>query len=470
MPKCSALLSAVAAAAMLSMAVASPVLSAAAKEKVVRIWHTETEPEAQKVMGAIARRFEAQHPGVKLEIEGLGWTDLEGRIAAALTAGSPPELSHGQPITCTALQAKGLLLPLDDVVEAVGEANINRQVRRVCHVDGHQFGLVHAFAASLLLYRRDMAEEIGLKQPESWAQLVKAVAALTQDTDGDGKIDVYGITLPGDNLFVNIILGELIKANGGALFDKDNRPLMTDPKMIETLAHIRALVKYAHPGWEGGNYLQSYQNFYTGRAAIMLFGLGRGAGMIERFLPAEIANDHTFGTWMKPHGPSGSAPAVQVDGEPWMLFKQSAHPAEAKEFLKFFYQDENYLEYVSASPIHLLPITNSLRNSEKYQSIEMLKRWKSWIDMQQGYLDKDQVKPALVMDWSDLTEKTYLLDVLNSGILRDMVMDVAIERIQPADAAERAQKRLESLLRSKGVLAADDGRKQSAPTPDSITN
>jgi multiple sugar transport system substrate-binding protein len=468
MPKSSILRSAVAGvAAVLSMAAVTP---AAAQEKIVRIWHTETEAKAQKVKSAIARRFEAQHPGVRLEIEGLGWAELEGRITAALTAGTPPELSHGQPITCTALQAKGLLLPLDEVVKAVGEANINRQVRRVCHVDGHQFGLVHAFAASLLLYRKDMADKIGLKQPESWAELVKAVAAMTQDTDGDGQIDVYGVTLPGDNLFINIILGEMIKANDGALFDKDNRPLMTSPKMIETLAQFRALVKYAHPGWEGGNYLQSYQNFYNGKAAIMLFGLGRGAGMIERFQPPELANDHTFATWVKPHGPSGSAPAVQVDGEPWMLFKQSAHPAEAKEFLKFFYRDENYLEYVSASPIHLLPITNSLRNSEKYQSIEMLKRWKSWIDMQQSYLDKDQVKPALVTDWSDLTEKTYLLDVLNSGILRDMVMDVVIERMEPAEAAEKAQKRLESLLRSKGVLAGGDGRKQSALKPDTHAN
>jgi ABC-type glycerol-3-phosphate transport system substrate-binding protein len=55
-----------------------------------------------------------------------------------------------------------------------------------------------------------MAEKLGLKQPESWAELVKAVAAMTQDTDGDGQIDVYGVTLPGDNLFINIILGEMI--------------------------------------------------------------------------------------------------------------------------------------------------------------------------------------------------------------------------------------------------------------------
>jgi hypothetical protein len=42
--------------------------------------------------------------------------------------------------------------------------------------------------------------------------------------------------------------------------------------------------------------------------------------------------------------------------------------------------------------------------------------------------------------------------VLGSGILRDMVMDVALENKAPKDAAARAQKRVEELLKSKGYL------------------
>ena len=82
-----------------------------AADKVVRVWHTETEPQTIKAFNDIARRFEAKSPGVKIEAEGLAWGDLEGKIMASLAAGDPPELSHGQPITCTALQSKGLLLP-----------------------------------------------------------------------------------------------------------------------------------------------------------------------------------------------------------------------------------------------------------------------------------------------------------------------------------------------------------------------
>ena len=426
--------------------------AASAEDRVVRVWHTETEPQTIQAVKDIARRFEVKNPGIKIEAEGLAWAELEGKIMASLAAGNPPELSHGQPITCTALQSKGLLNPLDEVVKDIGEANIWEQVKRVCNVGGKQYGLVHAAGTSLLIYRKDMADKAGLKPPKTWADLLVNVKALTQDTNGDGKIDIYGISIPGDNLFINIILGELIKANGGVLFDSANKPKLTDKKMIEVLEFWRELAKYAPPGWEGHGYLQTFQNLYGQKAAMMFQGYGRGAGMIERFAPKEMANDKTFDVWIKPHGPSGTEPAVQVDEEPWMLFKGSKNQKEAIDFLKFFYQDDNYLGYVATVPIHLFPITKSLRNSPKYQNLEMIQRWKGWIDVQQGYLDRDQGKPTLVVDWADMTEKPFLMEVLGSGILRDMVMDVTVEKMEPQEAAERAQKRLEGLLRNKGYL------------------
>jgi multiple sugar transport system substrate-binding protein len=423
-----------------------------AQDKVVRVWHTETEPQTIKAFNDIARRFEAKNPGVKIEAEGLAWGDLEGKIIAALAAGVPPELSHGQPITCTALQAKGLLAPLDDVVKAIGEANIWEQVKRVCNVGGKQYGLVHAAGTSLLIYRKDLAAKAGLKPPKTWVDLLANAKVLTRDADNDGKIDIYGITLPGDNLFVNILLGELIKANGGILFDPNNRPQLTDKKMIEVLEFWRELVKYAPPGWEGHGYLQTFQNLYGQKAAMMFQGYGRGAGMIERFAPKEMANDKTFDVWVKPHGPSGTEPAAQVDEEPWMLFKDSKNQKEAIEFLKFFYQDDNYLEYIRTVPIHFFPVTKSLRQSKAYKGIDMIQRWQGWLDAQEQYLEKDWGKPTLVVDWADMTERPFLMEVLGSGILRDMVMDVVLEKVEPQTSAEKAQKRLEDLLRSKGYL------------------
>jgi multiple sugar transport system substrate-binding protein len=432
----------IALAAVLALALAAP---AAHAQKVIRVWHTETQPNSQEAVKNIARRFEAKHPGVKVEVEALAWGDLEPKIMQALAAGAPPELSHGQPITCTALQSKGLLLPLDEVVKALGEANIWDQVKRVCRVGNSQYGLVHAAGTSLLIYRKDLAQKLGLKPPRTWADLLANAKAFNSQ-------GMAGITIPGDNLFINILLGELVKANGGTLFDKQNRPQMTSQPMVETLEFIRDLTQYAPKGWEGHGYLETFTNLSGQKAAMMYQGYGRGASLIEKNAPPNMANAEHFDVWVKPHGPSGKEPAAQVDEEPWMLFKGSKNPKEAIEFLKFFYQKENYLEYVQTVPIHLFPITKSLRADKDYQATPMIQRWKSWIEVQEGYLNNDQGKPTLVVDWDDMNSKPYLMEVLGSGILRDMVMDVALEKKPARDAGARAQKRLEELLKSKGYL------------------
>ena len=221
--------------------------------------------------------------------------------------------------------------------------------------------------------------------------------------------------------------------------------------MIEVLEFWRELVKYAPPGWEGHGYLQTFQNLYGQKAAMMLQGYGRGAGMIEKFAPKEMANDKTFDVWVKPHGPS-SAHRQHKSMKSRGCSSRTEKKREAIEFLKFFYQDDNYLEYIRTVPIHFFPVTKSLRGSPAYRQTEMIQRWKGWLDAQEQYLANDQGKPTLVVDWADMTEKPYLMEVLGSGILRDMVMDVVIEKMTPQKASEKAQKRLEDMLRGKGYL------------------
>jgi multiple sugar transport system substrate-binding protein len=424
--------------------------SAFAAEKVIHVWHTETNPASRTAIANIVARFEKLHPGVKVEAEALAWGDLEGKIMASLAAGSPPELSHGQPITCAALQAKGLLLPLDDVVKAIGEDNIWEQIKKVGKYGNHYYGLVHAAGTSLLIYRKDLANKKGLKAPKTWDDFVKIAKELTMDTNGDGKIDIYGLTIPGDNLFINILMGELTAANGGILFDEKNRPHFTDKTMIETLKFIKELTKYMPPGWEGHGYRETFANMYGQKAAMMFQGYGRGASLIEQYAPKNMVSTDYFDVWIKPHGPSGRKPAAQVDEETWMLFKGCKYPKEAMEFLKFFYKDAEYLEYIQSVPIHFFPITKSLRKTKAYQETPMIKRWKGWLDVQGYYLENDLAKPTLVIDWKDMTDKPYLMEILGSGILKDMVMEVTKEGVPPEKAADKAQKRAEELIKDKG--------------------
>lgn len=421
----------------------------AQEKKVVRIWHTETEPQSVKAFQEIINEFEKLRPDITVKQEALAWGDLEAKLTAALAAGAPPDASHGQAVTCASFYAKGLLRPLEDVADAVGRDNIWEAIRGPCRFEGKYFGIPHSAATSLLIYRKDIFKQKGLKPPETWDDLIKVAEAM-MERDKDGRVTRYGLSLPGVGLFINIMVGELTKANGGRLFDpKTGRPTFTEKPVIEVLDFYKKLnATVLPPGWLGHGYLDTFTNLATGRAAMLYQGYGRGAGLIEKYAPKEMANADHFGVLVRPIGPSGKVTAAQIDAEPWMVFKNAKYPNEAAEFLKFFYKEEHYIKYLHSVPIHLLPTLKSVRKNPAYQANDMIRRWREWQDMQYRYFEADQAKPTLIIEWADL-QLPFGLEILGSAIIPDMVTD-AVRGMPSQQAAAKAQARAEELITKLG--------------------
>jgi len=419
------------------------------EKKVVRIWPTETEPLSKAAFQQIINDFEKLHPDISVQQEALAWGDLEAKLTAALAAGAPPDASHGQAVTCASFYAKGLLRDQEDIAAAIGRDNIWEAVRRQCLHDGKYFGIPHSAATSLLIYRKDIFRQKGLKPPETWDDFIKVAQAM-MERDASGRVTRYGLSLPGVGLFINILVGELTKANGGRLFDlKTGRPTFTEKQVIEVLDFYKRLNDTVlPPGWLGHGYLDTFTNLATGKAAMLYQGYGRGAGLIEKYAPKEMADPEHFGVMPKPRGPSGKETAAQIDAEPWMIFKNAKYPEEAATFLKFFFKEENYIKYLHTVPIHLLPTLKSVRANPTYQANEMVRKWKEWQEMQYRYFESGQAKPTLIIEWDDL-RLPFGLEILGSGIVPDMVTD-AVRGMPSAQAAAKAQQRAEELITKLG--------------------
>lgn len=435
-------------AAVLTAGLGLALVAPAHAQKVVRIWQTETEAQTLAVLNQIAAEFEKTRPGVSVKIEGLAWGDLEKRLTAALAAGAPPDASHGQPITCVSFAAKGLLRPLDDLVDAIGKDNLVDAFRNLCYREGRYYGVGHSPASSVFVYRKDLLAAKKLQVPRTWDDLIRVAQGLREEKDG--QVVRYGLTMTGAPLFINIGVGELLKTNNGRLFDAEGRPTLTEKPVIELLDFYKKLDTVLPPGWTGHGYLDTFANLANGKAAMLYQAYGRGVGYIEKYAPKELANPEHFAVADKLVGPSGKAPAAQLDCEPWMVFKDARHGDEAVEFLKFLFKEENYIRYLHTVPIHLTPMTKSTFRSARYGDNPTIRKWRPWVDMQEKYFKNDWVKPILVTEWNDLN-RPYLLEVMGSGILVDMVMD-AVKGMPSAEAAARAQKRVEELLQRGGYL------------------
>jgi ABC-type glycerol-3-phosphate transport system substrate-binding protein len=129
------------------------------EKKVVRIWHTETEPQSVAAFQQIINDFEKLHVDISVKQEALAWGDLEAKLTAALAAGAPPDASHGQAVTCASFYAKGLLRDQEDIAAAIGRDNIWEAVRRQCCTTG---STGFPFSGNLaLVYRKDIFKQRG---------------------------------------------------------------------------------------------------------------------------------------------------------------------------------------------------------------------------------------------------------------------------------------------------------------------
>ena len=418
-------------------------------KKVVVLWHTETEPESLKAMGEIIRDFEDIHPDIQIQQVGISWDTLENTLVAALGSGKIPDITHGQPITCAFFYAKKLLRPLDDIVASIGEDNIWEVVKKIGYFDNHYYGIVHAVGTSLLIYRKDLFRQKQLTPPKTWEDFLQIARILTEDLDGDGRVDRYGLGLPGTSFFITGVFDELRQSNHADLFDSEGNPLLTEKPILELLEFYRKLVPYLPPDWIRYGYLDTFAALARGKVAMIYTGYGQGVGYIERYAPKEIADPEHFGVLTKPIGPLGIHPVSQMNAEPWMIFKEARHPEEAAEFLKFFYRDENYLKYILSMPIHFFPITKSLRNHPKYLANPVIKKWHEWLMVQQTYFENNLARPLLVTHWEDL-RKPFLLEVLTSHIIPELVLEVTVQGKPSAEAAMKAQRSLEKLLLAGG--------------------
>jgi multiple sugar transport system substrate-binding protein len=88
------------------------------------------------------------------------------------------------------------LLPLDSYIANAGAdwdyKDIFPALSEFAKVDGKQLGIGYRWVPVIMYYRKDLLEKAGVSVPKTYTELAVTAKKLTQDTDNDGKLDVYG--------------------------------------------------------------------------------------------------------------------------------------------------------------------------------------------------------------------------------------------------------------------------------------
>src|SRR5215475_7085320 len=320
-------------AAGLALSVAS-----AAAETTVKWLHIEANPAQVKIWEEVARAFEAQHPGVKVEMQFLENEAYKAKLPTILQSKDRPHIIYSW--------AGGVLKAQ---VEAGVIEDISAQVKGYTDqiapaaisaftLDGKVYGLPMVLSQVGFYYNKELMAKGGVDgaKIKTWDDLLAAVKALK--TAGVTPIVVGGA----DKWPLHFYWTYLAMRQGGkAAFDAALRG-ENGGFAGETFVKAGDLFKQLVD-------LQPFQTGFLGfknQPAVGYFGDGKAAMtlalnnvyLLQRVLAADKAglSDDKLGWFAFPTVSGGKGDASDTLGgiTGWLVTKGS--PKEAAEFLKFF--------------------------------------------------------------------------------------------------------------------------------------
>ncbi len=232
-------------------------------------------PADVKAAEDIRRAFEREHPGVKIRLEHIPDKQYYAKLLTELAGNSGPDVFGLTNGTILPHVAKGTLLDLAPLMKRDGGLDKTDFFPKA--LDAYRFGdklygmpiNFHAFA---LYYNKTLFDKAHVAYPNGswdWNDMLAAAKKLTRDSDGDGRIDQYGIVF-------DSWLGAVapwIWQNGGTIFDKEKAPTrctLNSRKCVEALQFLADLKLKYHVAPSASETAEQgvVEMFYSGRVAM----------------------------------------------------------------------------------------------------------------------------------------------------------------------------------------------------------
>ena len=204
-------------------------------EVVVRLGGWPSSPVEQKALEEAVKVFNERHKGeIRIVYEPIPG-DYKVKLTAMLSAGNAPDIFYVDVNWAEELFSKGVIEPLDFYVKLYGLdlEDFYPNLVEAFKYKGKLYGIPKDFSTLVLFYNKKMFDEAGIPYPDeswTWFDLLWAAAKLTRDTDGDGKVDVWGLALY--PAAFNRVIPFILQA-GGRIVKEDLSTALGEPEAIE---------------------------------------------------------------------------------------------------------------------------------------------------------------------------------------------------------------------------------------------
>ncbi|WP_324668864.1 ABC transporter substrate-binding protein [Geochorda subterranea] len=339
----------------------------AEQPKVLRFLTTETDPPSLEVYYQVIAEFQKAHPDTVVLLETATFADRVLILATQVASGVAPDVAQVNVDEIVGYARQGKLLALDDIVSRVGRQDFYPGA--LIDVDGHIYALPYAGDSDVLWVRKDLAKQHGVVLPRNWDEWLDYARRLTLDTNGDGRIDIYGTAVPASLTGkTDDVMQEILWASGWQTFDADYRVVYDHPRSVRALEFLGRLAAYSPPGIASYSFYETLDGFASTRIASALYP-GRMLSHLAANNPRLL---ESTGAMPLPAGPV--LQTSYVNWNSYVVFSSTKHPEEAKAFLEFLVTGDRAIRFVNTVPGHNLPPLRSLAHDDRLRSHPLLQQ------------------------------------------------------------------------------------------------
>jgi multiple sugar transport system substrate-binding protein len=283
----------------------------------------------------IIKEFEAQNPGITVQLESVEGRDYYGHLLTDIALGNAADIIQVGDDALPKFKDQNAFLPLGPYLTGSDPLDTSIYLPGLIKPgqwNGEQYLLPKDYSPLAIYYNKKIFDEYGVPYPKdgwTWTDFLATAQALTKDTTGDGQTDLWGVQLPASwtTGFEYWVL-----AAGGTLISPDGKTFvgyMDSPQAIEATQFYADLYnKYQVAplpldlnAFGGGN-----TEFENGQAAMRLFGRWPQAGLLQN-------QNIDLGVVALPQ--HQEAINILIWGG-FGIFSGSEHPQAAWKFLRFY--------------------------------------------------------------------------------------------------------------------------------------
>ena len=334
-------------------------------------------------------KFEAENPDIKLNLDVVSWNDLYTEVDTRIGNKNAPDILN---IDVFANYANdGLLLPVsdycpEDLYQDFFPSFIDQSV-----IDDTVWAVPDLASARALFCNADIFEEVGIDYPTTWSELEDACQAILDYYEGE--VYPWGIDMTTDEgqaAFAYYTWG-----NGGGFVDENGEWAVNSDENVEAINFALSLIDngYTNPNPATQTRYDLQDMFAAGKLAMII---------APNQLPTYVADKGGEINMVTVNIPAADGKESSSVGvmDRIMAFKddaaedQDARNEAIGKFLKFFYDPENYVGWVSMEGF--LPAVNSAVAA----LVEADPSFEAWLDVLGGC----QFYPTAKAEWDQVKQ------------------------------------------------------------------